>query len=140
MLKLSKLIDYATIIIISLDQYKTVVSSSTLAARTHIPEPTVAKILKMLTRASLIKSSRGPGSGYYLLNELSEISLATVVRIIEGPIKLVDCKKDDCRIENEECILYGKWEILNYQIKNVFETLTLADLKKSSARLDLNKN
>ena len=36
--------------------------------------------------------------------------------------------------------MYFIWEVLNYQIKNVFETLTLADLKKSSARLDLNKN
>lgn len=129
MLKLSKLTDYATIILICLDQHKTVVSSSALALETRIPEPTVAKILKLLTKASLTKSSRGPGSGYYLLNALHEITIAKVITSIEGPIKLVNCHEDVCRIISDKCILYQKWEVLNYQIKKIFETLTLADLK-----------
>lgn len=135
MLKLSKLIDYATIILICLDQYKTVVSSSTVASKTHIPEPTVAKILKMLTKASLTKSSRGPGSGYSLIRNLNEITLSTVVEVIEGPIKVVNCDNNVCRIESEECILYGKWEILNQRIKNVLDTFTLAELQKNSIKL-----
>ncbi len=139
MLKLSKLIDYATIILISLDQSRSVVSSSTLATNTGIPEPTVAKILKLLTKSSLTKSLRGPGSGYFLLNRLDEITLAKVITIIEGPIRIVDCDNETCRIENDKCTLYGKWSVLNDKIKTVFETLTLADLKKNSAKNTIKK-
>lgn len=140
MLKLSKLTDYAAIILICLNQHKTVVSSTVLATETRIPEPTVAKILKLLTRSSLTKSSRGPGSGYYILDELHEITMARLINSIEGTIDLVDCDKATCRIISEECLLYGKWEVLNERIRQVFETLTLADLKlKKQNTTDLKK-
>lgn len=132
MLKLSKLTDYATILLIYLDQHKNVVSSSMLASETNIPEPTVAKILKMLTKASLTRSTRGARSGYSLIHTLQEITLAQVINSIEGPIRLVNCSEDGCRIIATHCCLEGKWNLINEQIKAIFETVTVADLKKQN--------
>ncbi|CAI3930406.1 DNA-binding transcriptional regulator [Commensalibacter papalotli (ex Botero et al. 2024)] len=129
MLKISKLTDYATILLIHLSRFKKPTSSSVLATETGVPEPTVAKVLKMLTRASLVKSCRGAGSGYSLSFPLKEITLAQVVVAIEGPIDLVNCDKDNCRLIAEECELYGKWEAISFQLRNVFENITIADLQ-----------
>ncbi|MDI2090399.1 RrF2 family transcriptional regulator [Commensalibacter oyaizuii] len=129
MLKLSKLTDYATILLIHLSQHQKTVSSSVLAVETGIPEPTVAKVLKMLTRSSLVKSCRGAGSGYFLEHSLAEITLEQVVRAIDGPIDLVNCDQESCRITTVECKLNGKWNIVSHQVRRVFETITIADLK-----------
>lgn len=129
MLKISKLTDYATILLIHLSRHNKPISSSVIAVQTNLPEPTVAKVLKMLTRAALVKSSRGAGSGYSLVFALEEITLDQVVLAIEGPIDLVNCEHENCRVIAEKCELYGKWGGISLQVRNVFEKITLAELK-----------
>lgn len=133
MLKISKLTDYATILLIHLSEHEKATSSSILAVETGVPEPTVAKVLKMLARASLVKSCRGAGSGYTLVSDLDQITLATVVVAIEGPINLVNCDRENCRVILEECELYGKWEGISLQVRSVFEKITIADLKNEKS-------
>lgn len=133
MLKISKLTDYATILLIHLSKHEKATSSSILAVETGVPEPTVAKVLKMLARASLVKSCRGAGSGYTLVSDLDQITLATVVVAIEGPINLVNCDRENCRVILEECELYGKWEGISLQVRSVFEKITIADLKQEQS-------
>lgn len=60
MLKLNKLADYATVVLTALATAPTrVLNGQALSAQTHIPAPTVAKVLKALTRGGLVTSSRG---------------------------------------------------------------------------------
>lgn len=130
MLKISKLTDYATILLIHLSRHNKPTSSSVIAVQTGLPEPTVAKVLKMLARASLVKSCRGAGSGYSLTSALEDITLAQVVHAIGGPIDLVNCERENCRVIAEDCELYGKWEGISSQVRNVFEKITIAELQK----------
>ncbi|MDI2113487.1 RrF2 family transcriptional regulator [Commensalibacter nepenthis] len=132
MLKISKLTDYATILLIHLSHHQKATSSSILAVETGVPEPTVAKVLKMLTRASLVQSCRGAGSGYMLNSALNQITLASVIFAIEGPIDLVNCDREHCRITLENCKLYGKWEGISLQVRNIFEKITVADLQNQT--------
>ncbi|CAK7193052.1 HTH-type transcriptional repressor NsrR [Commensalibacter sp. Nvir] len=140
MLKISKLTDYATILLIHLDRHRKTVSSTVLSVETGIPEPTVAKILKILTRSTLVKSRRGAKSGYHLESSLKEITLAQVVTSIDGPIDLVNCNPESCRIIYSQCDLQGHWSIINNQIKHFFETITLEELKNNIQTSSNNKN
>lgn len=137
MLKISKLTDYAAIILIHLEQHKKVISSSALAVETGIPEPTVAKVLKMLTRSLLVKSSRGAGSGYVLQRPLDQITLAFIISIFDGPIELVNCDREHCRITTVDCQLHGKWDLISGQVRKIFETVTLEGLKNNCAATEV---
>jgi len=86
MLKLSKLTDYGTLLMTTLAAAPEAVrNAQELAAETHVSPPTVAKLLKRLVRARLVESTRGAHGGYRLARSPQEITVAEVVRALEGP-------------------------------------------------------
>ena len=86
MFKVNKLTDYATVVLISIARTQVVRSSQHISENTGIPVPTVAKIMKNLNKAGLVKSQRGASGGYSLGRVSSEITLADVIRAIDGPL------------------------------------------------------
>ena len=66
MLRLSKLTDYAVVVLVRLSRAAGVQTSPGIAATTGIPEPTVAKVLKTLAAGGLVASQRGARGGYRL--------------------------------------------------------------------------
>lgn len=60
MLRLSKLADYATVLLVHLGQHEGLATAAALAGETGVPEPTVAKLLKGLASSGLVISHRGP--------------------------------------------------------------------------------
>lgn len=99
MLKLSKKVDYGLILLSRMGQRPEASSARDMAARYGLPQHMVANILKQLTAAGILSSTRGAQGGYELAHEASQISLADVVRALEGPISLVDCTSEEltCR-------------------------------------------
>ena len=91
MLKLSKKVDYGLILLSRMRQRPTAASARELAGRYKLPVHMVANILKQLTSAGILVSTRGAQGGYELARDASQISLADIVRALEGPISLVDC-------------------------------------------------
>ncbi len=73
MLRLSKLTDYAVVVLVRLSREQGVQTSPGIAATTGIPEPTVAKVLKTLAAGGLVASQRGARGGYRLLRPLAAI-------------------------------------------------------------------
>ena len=62
MLRISKMTDYATVLLAALARDEAArLSAGELATRTHIAAPTVAKVLKLLQRGGLVRSTRGRG-------------------------------------------------------------------------------
>src|ERR1700710_77857 len=91
MLRLSKLTDYAVVVLVRLEASGGGTTSPSLAPETGIPEPTVAKVLKALAAADLVVSQRGARGGYRLACALEEIPVARVITAIDGPISLTAC-------------------------------------------------
>jgi alkylated DNA nucleotide flippase Atl1 len=59
MLRLSKLTDYAVVVLVRLSEEGSIQTSGGIATATGVPEPTVAKVLKIMTAAGLVLSHRG---------------------------------------------------------------------------------
>ena len=92
MMRIGKLTDYATVILATLaNERSRLLNAGTLAERTHIAAPTVAKLLKQLHRAGLVDSTRGTHGGYQLSRPPDAISAAAILDALEGPIALTDC-------------------------------------------------
>ena len=130
MLRIGKLTDYATVILATLANDRTrFLNASTLAERTHIAAPTVAKLLKQLHRAGLVDSTRGTRGGYQLSRSPDAISAAAILDALEGPIALTDCSagSGNCCIEHN-CGVSRTWQRLNAAIRRSLTEISLAQL------------
>lgn len=130
MLRLSKLTDYATVILSFMAKDKTQVRAAMeIATMTGIAQPTVSKILKLLVNAGVLVSTRGAKGGYALAKRPEEISVATVISALEGPIALTECSISHQGCEQASgCDIWGNWGLINQTIHNALESVTLADL------------
>ncbi|HEY8098701.1 MAG TPA: SUF system Fe-S cluster assembly regulator [Methylobacter sp.] len=100
-----------------------------MAAATGIALPTVSKILKLLVNAKVLISTRGAKGGYVLARIPEEISIATVISALEGPIALTECSISHQGCEQASgCDIGGNWSLINQTIHNALESVTLADL------------
>lgn len=130
MLRIGKLTDYATVILATLANDRTrLLNASTLAERTHIAAPTVAKLLKQLHRAGLVNSTRGTRGGYELARSPDAISAAAILDALEGPIALTDCSvgSGNCCLEHS-CGVGRTWQRLNAAIRRSLAEISLAQL------------
>jgi FeS assembly SUF system regulator len=130
MLRISKLTDYATVLLATLAVDPARVQTATaMAERTHIAAPTVSKLLKQLQRAGLVTSTRGLHGGYQLARPATQISAAAILDALEGPLALTDCAvgHGQCGIE-ETCRVGRSWQRLNLAIRRSLSEVTLAQL------------
>lgn len=138
MLRLSKLTDYAVVVLIRLSEggacQETVQTSPGIAAATGVPEPTVAKVLKALSAADLVVSQRGARGGYRLLRPLELVTVADVITAIDGPIALTACVDGGpggCDVRGM-CAVRGRWDLVNDAIRGALEGITLAEMRTAS--------
>lgn len=130
MLKLSKLTDYATVILSHMAQDKSRVHGALeIAEATGITQPTASKILKILVKARVLSSTRGSKGGYTLAREPERITVASVISALEGPIALTECTVSHKGCEQAAgCRIQGNWHIINQRISQALESVTLADM------------
>ncbi|MFZ1623780.1 MAG: SUF system Fe-S cluster assembly regulator [Gammaproteobacteria bacterium] len=130
MLRISKLTDYGTMILVHLAaQTDGVCSASDVATGTRIALPTVQKLLKILARGDLVHSLRGAEGGYALSRRPENISAAEIVDVLEGPLSITECSMTDSQCELEDgCAVGDAWQKINRTIRGALDTVTLADL------------
>jgi FeS assembly SUF system regulator len=130
MLRISRLTDYATVLLAALaGEPQRVQTAAALAEQTHIAAPTVSKLLKQLQRAGLVISTRGLHGGYQLARPASQISAAAILDALEGPVALTDCSVGHGQCEIEETCRVGRvWQRLNLAIRRALYEVSLAQL------------
>ncbi len=131
MIRLSRLTDYAVVVLAEMArQNGELLSASTLSAKTGLPEPTVAKVLKLLARSNIILSVRGVAGGYRLERDAAELPVTEIIAAMEGPITLTACTEgshDSCALEGV-CALNGRWTPVNRVLRNALSQVSLADM------------
>ncbi len=131
MIKLSKLSDYSIVVLSLLARERgKLMTAGGLSSRSGVPEPTVAKVLKLLAKEGILISTRGVNGGYMMERDPKEISVTELITALDGPIALTACVEgsdDDCNI-SAICPMSGKWQKVNQTIKNALDGLPLSDL------------
>lgn len=130
MLRISKLTDYATVLLgrLAADP-RAQLTAAQLAAETHISATTASKLLKQLQRAELVHSTRGTHGGYRLARPAGEITAAQILDAMEGPMALIDCARHEhqCGIEST-CGVGRAWQRVNVAIRRSLQEITLLEL------------
>jgi FeS assembly SUF system regulator len=135
MLRVSKLTDYATVIMTVLADAADVHSAQDVAARAHLELPTVSKLLKQLAHAGLVDSFRGVNGGYRLAREPERITIAQIVTAMEGPIGMTECSAHIGLCDHEShCGVRVNWQRINQAIAHALASVTLADMLKPAPR------
>ena len=130
MIRMSKLTDYAIVILAHLARGEPTLTAQSLATRSRVPLPTVSKLCKELSRAGLLKSHRGRHGGYSLTRPPELISVAEVVEALEGPIALTDCGSpgaEPCGIE-PYCVAKGTWDPVSRAVQAALRALPLSEI------------
>lgn len=130
MLRLSKMTDYGAVVMTALAQAPVRVhNAAELASVTHVAEPAVGKLLKLLAKNGLVTSVRGAHGGYRLARPAEAIRMTEIITALEGPIGLTECAQHqgDCGIEHH-CGVRGHWKVINRAIRHALDGVTLAEL------------
>lgn len=100
-----------------------------IAARQDIPAPFLLSILTDLRQAQLVRSTRGRHGGYTLARAAEEITLADVIRALEGPLANIhDTNLRDLRYPGAAAALVTVWMAVRTGLRDVLENVTLAHL------------
>ena len=133
MLRISKLTDYGTVVMVHVAREpERFHSASEIAAAVFVAPPTVAKILKVLTRNGLLASQLGVRGGYRLARAPETISIAEVLDALEGPVAVTECSEGlgICAMEGA-CAVSGVWQAVNGAIRTTLRSISLADIAGS---------
>jgi FeS assembly SUF system regulator len=135
MLRVSRLTDYATVVMTCLaSRPDTVSSTAEIAACTRLEAPTVSKLAKRLARAGLIESFRGTHGGYRLARPAAEINLAEIVEALEGPLGMTECSAVSGQCDFQaHCNMRGNWQHINHAVDGVLKAMSLADMLRPAS-------
>ena len=106
-----------------------------IAQAENIPSSFMAKILRSLVRAQLLRSSRGVNGGFALARAGNEINLLEIVEAVEGPLHLTMCsgESDGCE-HSGECPAAPVWFAVQENMKQILSTTTLETLVSTPRR------
>lgn len=135
MLRVSKLADYATVIMHFLAAHSgPLASANEIAQGISLSTPTVSKILKILGEAGLVVSARGVGGGYRLAKPAQAISVAEMVAAVDGKPALTECANPESLCTQEGiCAIKHNWRMINHFVLNTLQNVSLADMSQPFA-------
>lgn len=128
-MRVSAKVDYALRAMLELAAAGGLVKAERVAAAQSIPQKFLESILLDLRHAGLVHSQRGAEGGYALGRQAAEISVADVIRAVEGPLASVrGVRPDELEYQGSATALRDTWLDLRTAMRGVLEETSLADL------------
>jgi len=105
------------------------VKGDAIATAQEIPLRFLENILGELRHAGIVRSQRGAEGGYWLARPAEQVTIADVIRVVEGPIASIrSSRPDEVRFPGAAAPLQEVWIALRANMRSVLEKVTLADV------------
>jgi Rrf2 family iron-sulfur cluster assembly transcriptional regulator len=105
---------------------------SLIAKKQNISLFYLEQIFSKLKKSALVEAVKGPGGGYILVKNPSEISIATIIKAIGEPIKMTRCtsssKACNSLTSKTKCKTHHLWQGLENKIYEYLDSINLQDL------------
>lgn len=100
-----------------------------LCRRAHVPESSTRKVFQELVSEGFLEAVRGPGGGYTLIQEPSDITLLNIIKAVEGDAVYADCVLGlrECNA-SMPCPLHHVWLEARAHLQEQLESTTLEEL------------
>jgi Rrf2 family protein len=142
-MKLSLRGEYAlrALLVLGLNYDRVVVRIQTISQQQNVPKRFLEQILNDLKSAGIVQSRRGVAGGYRLARPPEEITLAAIVRHIEGALAPVSCVSEQfyekCSCPDESrCAIRSVMKDIREAVVKIAERVTVADLCQRSRKLN----
>ena len=142
-MKLSVRGEYAlrALLVLTMHYGESIVRIQTIATEQNIPKKFLEQILNDLKRLGAVESKRGMSGGYRLARPPEHITLASIVRHVEGAMAPVSCVSERfyerCTCPDEaRCPIRDVMMEAREAVVQIMERLTLADLRDRARRLE----
>lgn len=130
-MRITAKVDYAVRAVVALaaSGSDTPVAAATIATEQEIPVAFLIKILADLRTARLVSSRRGAAGGHVLARDPAEITVADVIRAVEGPLADVrGTPPEDISYPGASAALRDVWLATRVALRGVLEETTIADV------------
>jgi Rrf2 family protein len=129
-MRLSARVDYALRAVVELaTAVEGPLTAERIAKAQEIPPKFLESILLQLRRGGVVHAQRGPEGGYWLARPAGEITLADVIRIIDGPLAHVRGQRpEDLGYHGAAAALQEVWIALRASERQILELVTVADV------------
>ena len=103
-----------------------------IAARQHVSKKYLEQIVPILNKSNILQANRGFQGGYRLVNQPSEYTVGSILKLTEGGLAAVSCTSQGAAACSRKqcCEAKPMWDRLDRMINDFFEGITLADLLK----------
>jgi len=113
------------------------VSIKIIAERQKIPDSYLEQLFSTLRKAGIITSVKGPYGGYKLSDSPQNISVAQIIRALDGELSVLT-DKDKVTFQEDPlsyCINTNLWEQLDQHVTDYLNNITLEDIKKQYTKM-----
>lgn len=105
------------------------ISLKHIAKEQGISDQYLEQIFSLLKKAGLVKSVRGAQGGYYISKDLNEITVADILKVLEGDMAFTECLLDKDACENfDSCSTRYVWAKIKESIEEVTQSISLQDM------------
>jgi Rrf2 family protein len=133
-------IDYAVRAMVQIAASEGATSRGEIAAAQAIPPKFLESILLRLRQGGLLIAQRGTTGGYSLARDAAAITIADVVRVVDGPLAAVrGLPPEDTEYPAPAERLRDVWVALRAAMRQVLETTTVADLRGGRLPADVRR-
>jgi Rrf2 family protein len=130
--------DYALRALIEISRHDGVVSAEQVGARQDIPSGYLQSILADLRRAGVVASQRGQSGGWRMATDAANVSVADVIRAVDGPLLSVYGVRPESVSYNESAaVLQTVWVAVRSSLRSVLEEVSIAALATGSLPEDV---
>lgn len=106
------------------------VSLAEISQRQGISLSYLEQLFSRLRRNNVVNSTRGPGGGYSLAREESEISMAQIIIAVDESYDATNCDSEgSCTGDQYQCLTHDLWQELSQEIHSFLNNISLAEMK-----------
>ena len=104
------------------------VSLAAISERQRISLSYLEQLFAKLRRNNIVSSTRGPGGGYKLTNDVEEVRVSDIILAVDESCKVVDCNDSNGCHEDYQCLTHDLWQELSDEIRSFLDGITLSEI------------
>ncbi len=118
------------------------ITAKDIAKSYQIPYETIAKVMQKMAKKKILKSEQGIYGGYFLEDNLKELSLYDLNEALLGPLEIVKCLKSkklettSCSMEST-CNIIDPMKEIDHLFKEFFKKIDLINLITASSKKEI---
>lgn len=122
---------------LAIHQHKGPVSLAAISERQDISLSYLEQLFSKLRRNGVVKSTRGPGGGYKLMNRAEDITISDIIVAIDESCQVASCEDTGGCQGDYQCLTHDLWQEISNEIRSFLDGISLAEVMAGKSVADI---